>query len=260
MEKLILNKRVLQYIGLILLVMIFSYSFRANSNTDGKTTSINSYKVQQAGEWISLFDGETLSGWKRYNADDIGPLWSVEDGAIKCDGKGHGEGSGENGGSLVTVETFGNFELELEWRISERGNSGILYHVVEKPEYSHAYVTGPEYQVADDGPANGNNEYNNKKAGSSYDMYAAPPTKKLNPVIEWNSSKIIYNEGNVEHWLNGEKVVEFDENSLEFKERYNNSKWASGNYPAWNSYKVGSIALQDHGAMVWYRNIRIKEL
>jgi hypothetical protein len=208
-------------------------------------------------EWISLFDGETLDGWKRYNADEIGPLWLVEDGAILCDGSGHGEGSPEHGGSLITIETFGNFELELEWKISEGGNSGIMYHVVEKPEYSHAYVTGPEFQVMDDAAGSGNSK---NLAGSSYDMYAAPPTKTLKPVGEWNTAKIVYKDGKVEHWLNGEKVVEFDENSEDFKERYNNSKWSSEKYPSWNSYKEGSIALQDHGARVWYRNIRIKKL
>ena len=113
------------------------------STPDGSTTA-------QEPEWISLFDGQTLEGWKRYNADEIGPLWSVENGVIKCDGEGLGEGSGEMGGSLVTIATFSNFELELEWKISEGGNSGIMYHVVERPEYSHAYHTGPEYQVLDD--------------------------------------------------------------------------------------------------------------
>jgi len=97
-------------------------------------------------------------------------------------------------------------------------------------------------------------------AGSNYDMYAAPSTKKLNPVGEWNTAKIVYNDGKVEHWLNGEKVVEFDEGSEDFRERFNNSKWASGDYPYWNTYKEGSIALQDHGAQVWYRNIRIRKL
>jgi len=152
--------------------------------------------------WISLFDGETLDGWKRYNADELGPLWRVDDGAIMCDGKGHGEGSPEFGGSLITLETFGNFELELEWKISKGGNSGILYHVVEKAEYSHAYVTGPEFQVRDDGPGAASEEEQNKMAGSNYDMYAAPSTKKLNPVMEWNTAKIVYKDGKVEHWLN----------------------------------------------------------
>jgi len=215
---------------------------------------------QPAEEWISLFDGKTLDGWKRYNADEIGPLWSVEDGAIMCDGTGHGEGSPENGGSLITIDTFGNFDLELEWKISAGGNSGILYHVVEKPEYSHAYVTGPEYQVCDDSIMPDSAEYANKRAGSNYDMYAAPSNKKLNPVGEWNTARIIYNDGKVQQWLNGEKVVEFDENSADFQERFNKSKWASGDYPYWNTYKAGSIGLQDHGAKVWYRNIRIKRL
>lgn len=260
MKILITNKSILQFLGVILLVILFSYSCNNKSNTDQKATNLNNVLGQQTGEWISLFDGESLDGWKRYNANKIGPLWSVENGSVKCDGKGHGEGSGENGGSLITIKTFGNFEMEIDWKISEKGNSGILYHVVEKPEYSHAYITGPEYQITDDGLAKNKNEYNNKKTGSSYDMYAAPPLKKLNPVMEWNSSKIIYNRGKVEHWLNGEKVVEFDENSLEFKERYNKSKWSSEMYPVWNFYKVGSIALQDHGAEVWYKNIRIRKL
>ncbi|MCK5692540.1 MAG: DUF1080 domain-containing protein, partial [Bacteroidales bacterium] len=172
----------------------------------------------------------------------------------------HGEGSPEDGGSLITMKTFGNFELELEWRISEGGNSGILYHVVEKPDYSHAYVTGPEFQVMDDHPGEGDQLNAKNLAGSSYDMYAAPSTKKLNPVMEWNTAKIVYMDGKVEHWLNGEKVVEFDESSEDFKERFDQSKWSTDKYPYWNTYKEGSIALQDHGAAVWYRNIRIRSL
>lgn len=229
-------------------------------NNSGAEAGQEAEAVAPAEEWISLFDGETLDGWKRYNADEIGPLWTVDEGAILCDGKGHGEGSPEHGGSLITLETFGNFELELEWKISEGGNSGIMYHVVEKPEYSHAYVTGPEFQVMDDPPVAADMSNAKNLAGSSYDMYAAPLTKTLKPVGEWNTARLIYNKGKVEHWLNGEKVVEFDESSEDFMERYNKSKWASGDYPAWNTYKEGSIALQDHGARVWYRNIRIRKL
>lgn len=245
--------------GIIILGIFLSCSGKRNSGAEAEGTKRDA-EINQQSEWISLFDGETLKGWKRYNADEIGPLWFVEDGAIKCDGKGHGEGSPEYGGSLITLETFGNFELELEWKISEGGNSGIMYHVLEKPEYSHAYVTGPEYQVRDDGGDDRTASNQNNLAGSSYDMYAAPPTKKLKPVMEWNTAKIVYNDGKVEHWLNGEKVVEFDESSEDFKQRFKSSKWSSGEYPYWNTYKEGSIALQDHGAAVWYRNIRIKRL
>jgi len=245
--------------GIFLLGIFLSCTGKKNPATEQEGTN-QATEISQQSEWISLFDGETLEGWKRYNADEIGPLWFVEDGAIKCDGKGHGEGSPEFGGSLITLETFGNFELELEWRITEGGNSGIMYHVVEKPEYSHAYVTGPEYQVRDDGEEEGSPSNTKNLAGSSYDMYDAPSTKKLNPVMEWNTAKILYKDGKVEHWLNGEKIVEFDESSEDYKERFNQSKWASGEYPFWNTYKEGSIALQDHGAAVWYRNIRIRRL
>ena len=238
----------LRYMAVAVLALLLSCSGR--EKTAGETSDVNQKEAtgQPAAEWISLFDGETLEGWKRYNADEIGPLWSVDEGAIRCDGKGHGEGSPEHGGSLITLKQFGNFELELQWKISEGGNSGIMYHVVEKPEYSHAYVTGPEYQVTDDPPGPFSEDIANKMAGSSYDMFAAPDTKKLNPVGEWNTARIIYKDGKVEHWLNGEKVVAFDEHSAEFKYRFEQSKWASGEYPYWNTYKEGSIALQDHGS------------
>jgi hypothetical protein len=260
MKRLIIKRSILVYLGIITLGMLFSFSGIKDHDIDSKAVSPDKTVGQQGGEWIALFDGKTLKGWKRFNAVEIGPLWSVENGTIKCDGKGHGEGSGEFGGSLITLEKFENFELELEWRISEKGNSGILYHVVEKPEYSHDYVTGPEYQVADDPPDIGSPSSQNKRTGSCYDMYAARSDKKLNPVMVWNSSRIVWRDGKVEHWLNGQKVVEYDVNSQDFKERYAKSKWSSGKYPDWNAYKVGSISLQDHGAVVWYRNIKIKRL
>lgn len=213
--------------------------------------------AEKAAGWELLFDGQTLNGWKRYGADSIGPLWSVQDGMIVCDGTGLGEGSGPMGGSLMTLKQYGNFELTAEWKISPGGNSGIIYHVIEKPEYKHDYETGPEYQVMDDGGWKG--ELNDaQKAGSNYDMHAASATKKLMPVGEWNSSKIVYNNGHVEHWLNGEKVVEFQEDDADFQERYKKSKWVD--YPGWNKYKTGSISLQDHGAPVYFRNIKIRPL
>ena len=218
----------------------------------------NSLTPAQAAEgWQLLFDGETLTGWKRFNRDTIGPLWSVQDGAILCDGEGLGEGSGEHGGSLITTREFGNFDLFVDFKLSPGGNSGILYHVVEDPKYTYDYETGPEYQVLDDGGWKGDLK-DAQKAGSNYDMFAASSTKKLNPAGEWNTARIVYMNGHVEHWLNGEKVVEFDENSEEFKARYNESKWKD--FPDWNRSKTGAIGLQDHGAPVYFRNIRIKEL
>jgi hypothetical protein len=213
---------------------------------------------EKAAGWELLFNGQTLEGWKRYGADTIGPLWSVRDSMIVCSGEGLGEGTANIGGSLMTLKQFGNFELSTEWKISPGGNSGILYHVIEKPEYSHDYETGPEFQVMDDIGWKGDSLREAQKVGSNYDMYAAPPTKKVMPVGEWNSARIIYKDGHVEHWLNGEKTVEFEEGSDDFQARYKQSKWVE--YPGWNVSKTGSISLQDHGANVYYRNIKIKAL
>ena len=208
--------------------------------------------------WELLFDGATLDGWKRFNSDTIGPLWSVKDGAIICDGTGLGEGSGKMGGSLMTTKNFGNFELIAEWKISPGGNSGILYHVVEGPQYEHDYNTGPEYQVMDDAGWKGDALAPAQKVGSNYDMFEAPDTKKVMPVGEWNVSKIVYNNGHVEHYLNGEKTVEFDESSDDYNQRLKKSKWVG--YPDWNKSKTGAISLQDHGAPVYYRSIKIRSL
>jgi hypothetical protein len=249
----------------ILCLFAFSSCQKSATQEEGATTDtdavaeVNSLSVaEKAAQWELLFDGTTLDGWKRYNHDTIGPLWSVQEGVIVCDGEGLTEGTANIGGSLTTTRQFGNFELSLEWKISPGGNSGVLYHVVEGPEYPHAYDTGPEFQVMDDAGWQGETLRDAQKVGSNYDMYAAPATKKVNPVGEWNTARLLYNNGHVEHWLNGEKVVEFEEGSPDFEQRYKNSKWVE--YPGWNKFKTGAIALQDHGAPVFYRNIKIRPL
>lgn len=211
--------------------------------------------------WVLLFDGSTLNGWKRYNHDTIGPLWTAHDGMIECNGEGLTEGTVGVGGSLITTRQFGNFELTVDWKISPGGNSGILYHVVERPDLAHAYETGPEYQLLDDSGWKSdslNPIHESQKVGSNYDMYAAPPDKNIKPAGEWNTARIIYDNGHVVQYLNGKKTVEFDEGSPDYQERYEASKWPE--YPAWNTYKTGAIALQDHGAPIFFRNIKIREL
>lgn len=244
--------------GMVVIAMAISCQKPASKDEAAPPAANTLTEEEKSAGWQLLFDGTSLDGWKRYGHDTIGPLWSVQDGTIVCDGEGLTEGTANNGGSLMTTRQFGNFELSVDWKISPGGNSGILYHVVEKPEYKHDYETGPEYQVMDDKGWKGDSLQPAQLAGSNYDMFEAPPTKKLMPVGEWNTARLIYNNGHVEHWLNGEKVVEFEEGSPEYNERYQKSKWTQ--YPGWNKSKTGSISLQDHGAPVYYRNVKIREL
>ncbi len=149
--------------------------------------------------------------------------------------------------------------MRLQWKISKNGNSGIFYHVQEGEEYFAPYQTGPEYQVLDD--ASFPEDHNPVElAGADFAMYPAPLDKKtVKPATgEWNSTKIVFTEAKVEHWLNGTKLVEYVPWSDDWKARKEASKWKSeANY---GMAKTGLIGLQDHGQEVWYRKIKIKEL
>lgn len=206
-------------------------------------------------EWIELFDGKSLAGWHGYNKKEPVKNWEVQDGALACTGKGNKE---DFGGDLVSEKEFGNFELEWEWKIAKAGNSGLMYHVIEDAKYKAPYETGPEYQMLDDIGFPGKIE-DWQKTGANYAMTPADDSQKeLKPVGEWNTSKIIYNNGHVEHWLNGKKIVDFQEGTEEWKKEKSEGKWKD--YPDYKISNRGKIALQDHGDGVWFKNIRIKEL
>ena len=188
----------------------------------------------------------TLEQFRGYKQEAIGSGWQSTDGEIQFDGSG--------GGDIITKETYKNFELNLEWKISEGGNSGIMYRVGLGD--GAPYLTGPEYQILDDAKhADGKNEMTS--AGSLYAMYK-PTNKKLMPVGQWNKTKIVVNGNHVEHWLNDSKVVDVEWGSDDWKERLGKSKFAS-----WEKFATlaeGHIALQDHGDPVAYRNISVRKL
>ena len=221
-----------------------------------KTEEKDTVTEPAAAEWISLFDGESFNGWEMYGEEPITEHWEIHEGAISCN-KDAGETNVGFFRSIMTTQDFGNFELELEYRIAKGGNSGIFYHVVEREGWGHDYMSGPEYQVLDDEFTRSETEPY-KMVASNYGMYPAAETKKPNPHMQWNKVKIVYNNGHVEHWLNDEKVLEFEEGSEEWTERKNKGKWA--NSESYAAFKKGRISLQNHGDAVWYRNIRVKEL
>lgn len=204
-----------------------------------------------AAEWKTLFDGKSTKGWHTYLKKEASPLWQVEDGALVLGGKGAGD--------LVTDQQYGDFELELEWKIAEGGNSGIMYHVQEDPKFHATYNTGPEVQVLDDErhPDAKQGTNGNRTAGSLYDML--PPAKKATkPVGQWNKIKVIIKNNKAEHWMNGVKTVEYPTSGPEWDKMVANSKFKD--WEGFGKYAKGHIALQDHGDKVWFRNIRIREL
>ncbi len=215
--------------------------------------------------WELLFDGKTFNGWRGLGRDTVETNhWKVENGEIhKIDSRQVPPlPNGEKiiGGDLMTVDTFDNFELTFEWKIKEAGNSGIKYNVSEEltnswgSEYS---ALGFEYQILDDG----NEMYKDLKptqyTGALYEMFA-PQNVQLKSVGEYNNGKIILKGNHGEHWVNGNKVVEFEFATAEFDSLYQLSKYAK--YPGFEKKRKGHIVITNHTDESWYRNIKIRRI
>lgn len=203
--------------------------------------------TQAAAGWEPLFDGRTLAGWRGYRQPAPPAGWRVVDGAITRVGPG---------GDLITDAEFANFELELEWKISPGGNSGIIYRVVEDSTLDYVWRSGPEYQILDNAAhADGRDPLTS--AGSDFALY--PPVRDVTrPVGEWNQARLVVNGNHVEHWLNGVKLLEYELGSPEWEQRVRASKF--GSMPRYGRGARGHIALQEHEAWVAYRNLRIRRL
>ena len=212
-------------------------------------------------DWIYLFDGKTTEGWRAYNGDKIPEKWAVVDGELTFDTQLKLEEDWKGGGDIIYYkEQFKYFELFFEWKLPKGGNSGIFYNVQEG--YDAPYAISPEYQLLDD---DGWEEINNakleewQKAGANYAMHEADLSKKkLNPAGQWNSSRIVYTENKVQHWLNGKLLLEFKPYSEDWFKKRNSGKW--DDYPNYGKYRQGYIALQDHDSPIWFKNIKIKKL
>lgn len=205
---------------------------------------------QYKGKIQSLFDGKTFAGWHNYNKAGAVKSWAIEDGALVCLGE-------KDGGDLVSDTPYENFEFSWEWKLTAGSNSGVMYHVVENPKYKASYHTGPEYQMIDDDGYPVKLE-DWQKTACDYAMSIADDKKKMKPISEWQTSKIVFNHGLVEHWLNGEKVLAFNAWSESWLKLKTTGKWKD--FPDYGSAKKGHIVLQDHGNKVFFRNIRIQEL
>lgn len=215
----------------------------------------NSLTEQEAADgWILLFDGETTEHWRGYNMEGMPEQgWVAEDGTLvfKPD-------ESTSQADIITKEIFKDFEFKIDWLIEEGGNSGIFYHVLEQPSQA-IYWSGLELQILDNEnhPDANRGVQGNRKAGSLYDLIPAEP-QNTKPYGEWNSVTIISKGAHIEHWQNGEKVVEFERWTPGWFEMLRNSKFVG--HPEFGAMHQGHLGLQDHGDVVKFRNIKIKPL
>lgn len=201
--------------------------------------------------WTNLFDGKTTNGWHTYGKQHVTKSWKAENGVLRFDP------TEKDGGDIVTNKEYENFHLQLEWKVSPKANSGIIFYVHEDPaKFGATYSTGPEMQILDnEGHADG--KIKSHRAGDLYDLVESS-SEPVKPVGQWNKIDIISNKGNLEFKMNGKSIVKttmWDDN---WSKLLAGSKFAKWN--GFGTFKKGKIALQDHGDQVWFRNIKIKEL
>ena len=239
---------------LVLTISVTSCKQKANETVQSELTAMNNEVIQPVSEWITLFDGTSFDNWRGYLTEEMYSEWTIEDGAMVFTPSGNG------GKNIITKGTFTDFEMSLEWKISEGGNSGIFWSVYEDPKYKEAYQTGPEIQVLDNErhpDAKANPKYH--QAGALYDL-VQPMHDVCNPAGQWNLCVLKVNhktnEGSVT--LNGTVIVTFPVHGEAWDAMVEKSKFKG--WEGFGKHHTGHIGLQDHGDKVWFRNIKIKEL
>ncbi len=198
-----------------------------------------------AADAVSLFDGKSLDGWTGAGGAKAGPGWVVADGVLHL--------NGTPGGNLLSAKEYTNFDLEWDWKVEEGGNNGIKYWVAQ---IGGKEWLGIEYQMIDDAKHPDGLKGGSHTTGSIYDIKAPAADKPMNPPGQWNSSRVVVQDGKIEHWLNGKKVCEADSNSDEWKAMIAASKFKN---KAGFAPGKGRIMLTDHHDKVWLRNIKITE-
>jgi hypothetical protein len=208
---------------------------------------------EQNGGWQLLFDGQTTEGWRGYRSDTVPASWKVENGSLLSRPV-----EGESRGDIITVDQFDNFELRLEWKMTKGGNSGVIYRATE--EHNQVWESGPEFQVLDNaGHLDGLNPL--ASAGACYAVFA-PARDATRPLGQWNQTRILAQGKHVEHWLNGEKLLEYEVDSDHWRAHVKTSKFFPTAYGQgnWGRALEGHIGLQDYGGAIEYRDIKIRPL
>lgn len=223
-----------------LFVFALSVSFPLRADPVHNTLS----ESEKEEGWKLLFDGKKIEGWRSYKSDSFPEQgWVIEDGTLH-------KQADIRGGDIMTVETYENFEFSWEWKLGEKGNNGVKYFIIQERKAT----VGHEYQMIDDtvvdDPYSGNAAF--------YLVVAPKPDKPNRPMGEWNQSRIVVKGNHVEHWLNGEKVLEYECGSETVMNQVPKTKFKK--WPGFGEKVTGHILLTDHKDPCWYRNIKIREL
>ena len=234
---------------------------------DKPTVKLEEFSKDAEGYYV-LFDGKSFKGWRGYNKDKVPSRWIIDDGALKFNGSGTGEGQEGDGGDIIFAHKFKNFELSIDWKVSKGANSGIFY-LAQEIKGQPIYISSPESQVLDnDNHADAKLGVNgNRKSTSLYDMIPAKP-QNAKPFGEWNNTKIMVYKGTVVHYQNGEVVLEYHLWTQQWTELLQKSKFSKDQWPlafallnnCGGENHEGYFGLQDHGDDVWFKNIRVKIL
>ncbi|HJU44334.1 MAG TPA: DUF1080 domain-containing protein [Vicinamibacterales bacterium] len=223
--------------------LVFAVLLIVATTVNAQTPSLTA--KEKAEGWKLLFDGKSLAGWRSYQATTPPSGWRAINGELVREG---------DGGDLMTAEQYGDFDLRFEWKVTENGNSGVIYRIATTEEFP--WQTGPEYQILHNA---GHRDGKNPMTSAASNYAVNPPTRDLTrPVGEWNEGRIVARGNVIEHWLNGQKLVEYEIGSADWEARVKASKFAK--LKDYGRIKRGYIALQDHGNLVYYRNIKIRSL
>ncbi|MBY5956886.1 DUF1080 domain-containing protein [Membranicola marinus] len=255
-------------------LLIIPILFTGCANQEKNQDEEQEQAEDQAQKWINLLDAEHADHWRGYNGETLPPGWTINNGMLYFDTELKLEQDYTGGSDVIYGgQKFENFELSVEWKIPEGGNSGIFYHVNEG--HKSPSGTAPEYQLIDDEHYADIHDlvgYNSQfgaehpellqdwqMTGADYAMHPVEiEDKVLHPTGEWNTSKIVVAPGRTEHWLNGKKLLSFDPGSEDWQKRKNSGKWDG--YPDYGKYNSGYIAFQDHGSPLWFRNVKIRPI